>query len=330
EEEALQLKLKKSRTGFFSKLKDLFKASASLDSDTVEELQSILLSSDIGVATTKSLVDRVQEQISDHSNISKDQVLAVLKSDLKQRLLDEQVEALDGSIVAPATGPAVVMVVGVNGVGKTTTIAKLAYRWKQAGKKVLLAAGDTFRAAAVEQLCHWGKELEVEVVSGSEDAKPSAIVFEALDRALEGGFDILIIDTAGRLHNKANLMQELSGVRNVLQRKIPEAPHETWLVLDGSTGQNAVQQAQEFHKSVTLTGVVITKLDGTAKGGIVAAIREELGIPVRFIGVGESRANLRVFNANDFVEALFDEEGLELTEEESAVEPRRRRRRRTA
>ena len=238
---------------------------------------------------------------------------------------------------ARSDGPLVVMLVGVNGVGKTTTAGKLAQRWKAAGAKVVLAAADTFRAAAVEQLQLWGERTGVPVVSGPEDSKAATVVYDAIERAQAEEADVLLIDTAGRLHTKSNLMQELEGIRNVLQKRIPSAPHEVLLVLDATTGQNALQQANEFNSSVSLSGLVITKLDGTPKGGIVVAIKRELGIPVRYIGVGESAADLRPFSARNFVEALFDLSDIEPDAECETAEAeqgdadqgvRRRRRRR--
>lgn len=326
-EEKLSSRLSKTSGGFLEKFKGLFSRSQNLHRDELEELEALLISSDLGVATVNRLLDSVRSFISERNEINRDQLLELIKSELIYELYFEDIEALAGNLEGIEKGLRVVMIVGVNGVGKTTTVAKLASKWSASGHKVLLAAADTFRAAAVEQLCHWGQEIGVEVVSGAENAKPGSVVFDAVDKAVNEKFDILLIDTAGRLHTKSNLMQELEGVRNVISRKIPDAPHETWLVLDGSTGQNALMQANEFNKAVSLTGTIVTKLDGTSKGGIVVAIRNELGLPVRFIGVGESKENLRVFNASNFVEALFDFSQADSDSLQTSEEPRRRRRR---
>ena len=221
-----------------------------------------------------------------------------------------------GAIEIPAdhSGPFVVMLVGVNGAGKTTTAAKLASQWKDEGKSVLLVAAYTFRAAAVDQLAHWGEKLDVEVVRGPENCKPATVVFDAMEVAMQKQVDVVIIDTAGRLHTKSNLMQELEGVKNIIKKARPMAPHETVLVVDGASGQNAVQQAREFHSSVALTGVTVTKLDGTPRGGTVIAIAKELGIPIRYIGVGEGEHDLRPFDGAAFIEAFFDASGLTFNE----------------
>lgn len=226
------------------------------------------------------------------------------------------------------SGPMVVLVVGVNGVGKTTTVAKLANQWNEQGARVLLVAADTYRAAAVEQLRDWGTRIGVEVVSGGTDAKPAAVVFDAMAKGKAENFDVVLIDTAGRLHTRSNLMQELEGVLNVIRKHQSDAPHETILVVDGTTGQNALAQATEFNAAAPLTGLIVTKLDGTPKGGIVVAIRRELGIPVRYIGVGESSADLREFDAAEFVEALLGEDsyqGSQTVDQSNAFKRRRRR-----
>ena len=255
--------------------------------------------------------------------------LSVLRNKLSSLLHSDD----DLELKKTGTGPTVVMMVGVNGVGKTTTTAKLASQCKEKGLSVMMAAADTFRAAAVSQLKEWGERLDVPVVAGAENAKPATVAFDAAKRAQEENVDILLVDTAGRLHTKSNLMQELEGVRNSISRHIDGAPQESILVVDGSTGQNALAQAKEFNQAVPLTGLIVTKLDGTPKGGIVAAIKDEFDIPVRYIGVGESAADLRVFDADAFVDALFNEDGLTLEIEQGEAlsahaQTRRRRRRR--
>lgn len=327
--EALSQRLKSSRRGLFSKLKDLFRSQPAIDQDTLEELEAILVGSDLGVELTNSLIAELKAGLTRGENITEE----MLTRQLKQRVLEilEQDAPLDSSLSCQkaANDPRVIMMVGVNGVGKTTTCAKLAHKFKNSGARVLLVAADTFRAAAVAQLKEWGNRLEVPVVHGEENAKPATVVFDAMQRAKTEDFDVVLIDTAGRLHTKSNLMQELEGVKNTIQKHVPLAPHETILVVDGTTGQNAIQQAREFHQATPLTGLIVTKLDGTPKGGIVAAIKSEMGIPVRYIGVGESQLDLRPFVPRDFVEALFDSSELSETREPGINAERRRRRRDT-
>ena len=305
----------KPKTGFFERLKQgLSKTSESLvgridrlilgkkkiDADTLEELEEILITADIGVTTTVELI-RVLEQRLKRNELNDGEALReTLKEEITRRLL-KNASLLDVN----RTTPFVIMVVGVNGVGKTTTIGKLASRFVAEGKKVLLAAGDTFRAAAVEQLEVWGDRVGVAVIRHQEGADPSAVVFDACKAAKARETDILIIDTAGRLHTKVNLMEELKKIRRVMGREIPGAPHETLLILDAATGQNAISQARLFKETADVSGIVLTKLDGTAKGGIVVAISNEFDIPVRYIGVGESVEDLREFDPRQFVAALF-------------------------
>lgn len=252
-----------------------------------------------------SLIEELKSELQKGHDLSEQGLTARLKLKVLDKL--EQTAMLDPEIKPRrrSDGPLVVMVVGVNGVGKTTSVAKLSAQWRDAGAKVAMVAGDTFRAAAVDQLKEWGNRLEIPVISGAEGAKPGTVVFEAMERAKKEEFDVLIVDTAGRLHNKSNLMQELQGVRNIIRLHQPSAPHETLLVLDGTTGQNAISQAREFHATLQLTGLVITKLDGTPKGGVVVAIQDDLKVPVRYIGIGEGAYDLKPFLARDFVEALF-------------------------
>jgi fused signal recognition particle receptor len=297
---ALKKGLGAARKGFFGRLADLLSGKKEIDPGIVAEMEEIMLTSDVGPKTTQGMLERLQSRLSKKELVDADAVLAALKQEAKEILAKTPSKplALDGK-------PSVLLMVGVNGVGKTTTIGKLATRFTANGKKVMLGAGDTFRAAAVAQLEVWGKRVGAEVWSGKEGADPGAVAFEATNKAKEAGVDVLMIDTAGRLHTKTPLMDEIKKVRKTTQKAIGDAPHETLLVLDATTGQNAMNQAALFKEAIPLTGIVLTKLDGTAKGGIVLAIAEELGVPVRYIGLGERAEDLREFDADDFIEALF-------------------------
>lgn len=329
QQEKLSKSLEATRTGFFGKLKALFSGGRKVDETALGELEELLIASDLGVKTSTALLEELRAEVKD-GELGEKGLLAILKLKILSAL--EKNAPLQGEI-APyrqADGPYVVMVVGVNGVGKTTTVAKLANLWREQGLNVMIAAADTFRAAAVDQLARWGEEIDVPVIVGEPEAKPATVVFDAMERAKAEGADVLVIDTAGRLHTKANLMQELEGVLNIIKRHQASAPHEILLVLDASTGQNALSQAREFHQALKLSGTIVTKLDGSAKGGIVVAIKEELGVPVRYIGVGESKSDLRAFVARDFVEALFEKEnGAELEAPSAHAEERQRKRRDT-
>lgn len=298
--------LAKSRSSFLGKIKNLFTGRASIDLSMLDDLEEVLISSDVGVKVTESLIARVKERASESRDLSEGALKALLKDGIRQELLPV---SADHRMYQPVGAPMVVLVVGVNGVGKTTTVAKLATKYKGQGKKVLAIAADTFRAAAVQQLNEWGTRSGFEVYSGPENSKPAAVVFDGMVAALERGVDVVLIDTAGRLHTKSNLMQELEGVRNSIKRHVPGAPHETVLVVDGVSGQNALSQAREFNSSTPLTGLVVTKLDGTPKGGIIVAISQELKIPVIYVGVGEKAADLLEFSADDFVSGLVADEG---------------------
>jgi fused signal recognition particle receptor len=295
----------------------------------LEEVEAVLIGSDLGVHTTGRLIASVKEELQGGQEISEELFQDILKRKIVEILEDGA--GLTQAIVPTrqSDGPYVVMVVGINGVGKTTTVAKLANQFKEAGLQVMMAAADTFRAAAVEQLTLWGQNIGVPVISGPADAKPATVVFDAMVEAKKQCVDLLLIDTAGRLHTKTNLMQELQGVTNSIKRHQGAAPHETILVVDGSTGQNAISQAREFNAAVPLSGIVVTKLDGTPKGGVVVAIKEELRIPIRYIGVGEAKEDLRPFVAREFVEALFDggDLGADEAEKVSAHAETRRRKR---
>lgn len=298
--ERLKAGLKKTTDGLVGRVDALLLGKKEIDADTLEELEEILITSDIGVKTTVELIRSLEQRLS--RNELKDG--AALRSALKEELLSRLLVNHTPLQIDGAT-PFTILVVGVNGVGKTTTIGKLASKYVAEGKKVLLAAGDTFRAAAAEQLEIWGERAGVAVIRHQEGADPSAVAFDACKAAVSRGTEVLIIDTAGRLHTKVNLMEEMKKIHRVIGREIPGAPHETLLVLDGATGQNALSQTRLFKESAGITGIVLTKLDGTAKGGIVIAVSHEFGLPVRFIGVGEGIDDLREFNPNEFVDALF-------------------------
>ena len=299
----LKTGLAKTRGGLTEGLASLFGGGRKIDDELLEELETRLLMADVGMTATQEIIARLTERVDRKQLNDASALLDALKDELKSLL-----EPVCKPLVIPENSdkPFVILMVGVNGVGKTTTIGKLAKRYQGEGRKTLLAAGDTFRAAAVEQLKVWGERNQVPVIAQHTGADSASVVFDALQAAQSRKADILIADTAGRLHNKSNLMEELSKVRRVMQKLDAEAPQETLLVLDAATGQNAVAQAKEFHRSVPLTGLVLTKLDGTAKGGIVFALARELGIPLRFIGVGEQADDLRDFDADSFVEALLD------------------------
>ena len=298
--ERLKAGLKKTTEGLVGRIDALVLGKKEIDADTLEELEEILITSDIGVKTTVELIRSLEQRLS--RNELKDG--AALRTALKEELLSRLL-AHHAPLITTGVAPFTILVVGVNGVGKTTTIGKLAAKFAAEGKKVLLAAGDTFRAAAAEQLEIWGERAGVAVVRHQEGADPSAVAFDACKAAVSRGTEILIIDTAGRLHTKVNLMEEMKKIHRVIGREIPGAPHETLLVLDGATGQNALSQARLFKESAGITGLVLTKLDGTAKGGVVIAVSHEFALPVRYIGVGEGIDDLRVFDPNEFVDALF-------------------------
>lgn len=298
--ERLKAGLKKTTEGLVGRIDALMLGKKEIDADTLEELEEVLITSDIGVKTTVELVRSLEQRLSRKELQDGEGLRNALKEEILTRL-----NAHHSRLDLGTAKPFVLLVVGVNGVGKTTTIGKLAARYAADGKKVLLAAGDTFRAAAAEQLCVWGERAGVEVIRHQEGADPSAVAFDACKAALARGSEILIVDTAGRLHTKVNLMEEMKKICRVIDREIPGAPHETLLVLDAATGQNAISQARLFKESAGVTGVALTKLDGTAKGGVVVAVSHEFGLPVRYIGVGESIDDLRDFDPQEFTDALF-------------------------
>lgn len=298
--ERLKDGLQKTRKNFTERIEVLVGMSAEIDDDFLDELEMILLSADVGAKTTEKLIEAVRQAARKKEIKGTEDVVPFLKKYLTQMLTEE------GQRTRISGTPTVILVVGVNGVGKTTTIGKLANYFHLLNYKVMIAAADTFRAAASEQLEIWGKRAGCDVIKHAEGADPAAVVFDAMKAAIARKTDILFIDTAGRLHNKANLMNELEKIHRVIKREIPEAPHETFLVLDATTGQNAITQAKVFTETANVTGVVLTKLDGTAKGGVVIAIREELGLPVKWIGVGEGIMDFRPFEPEKFVDALFN------------------------
>ncbi len=294
--------LSKTRSGLKDRLDRLLSGKKEIDADLLEELEEILFTSDLGVATTHELIQEIREAVTRKELDNPERLKEALKKHIHAFLQVPPVEKK-----GPKPGePFIIMVVGVNGAGKTTTIGKAAYHFKEEGKSVMLVAADTFRAAAIEQLDIWGERADAEVVKQVFGADPSAVVFDAITASQSRHPDVVLIDTAGRLHTKSNLMDELQKIHRVTGRKLPGAPHEVWLVLDATTGQNALIQAEKFHAVLGVTDVILTKLDGTAKGGIVVGISHQLGLPIRFIGIGEKIDDLRPFDATDFVKALFD------------------------
>ncbi|HMJ56439.1 MAG TPA: signal recognition particle-docking protein FtsY [Polyangiaceae bacterium] len=285
--------------GFLGRLAHLFAGKKELDPTIADQVEEILLTSDVGVATTHAILARLRDGLSKNELASSQAVWDALRADAKRIL------GIGGGKVAASHKPEVIFMVGVNGVGKTTTIGKLASKFKSEGRSVLLAAGDTFRAAAVQQLEVWGKRIGCEVVKGKEGADPGAVIFDAIQKAKQAGVEVVLADTAGRLQTKTPLMDELKKIARTMQKAMDGAPHETLLVLDATNGQNAVSQAKMFQEAIPLTGIVLTKLDGTAKGGVILGITDELKIPVRYVGLGERADDLREFNADEFVEALF-------------------------
>lgn len=297
--EKLKNGLKKTKDALFGKVHDLFISMRKVDEDLLDELEEILITSDVGVETTEKIIAKLRRRIQENRITESEDAYNALK-DVIAEMID------DGAPLDLSTKPAVILVIGVNGVGKTTSIAKIAYYLKGRGKKVMLAAADTFRAAAIDQLGIWADRIGVDMIKHDEGSDPASVVYDAAAAAKARGADVLIIDTAGRLHNKKNLMDELAKINRVVGKELPGAARETLLVLDATTGQNAVIQAKEFSNTADITGLVLTKLDGTAKGGIVISVKDELGIPVKFIGVGEKADDMQPFIASDFINALFE------------------------
>ncbi len=302
--ESLDKGLEKSKDNFLSKLGKAVVGKSTVDEDVLDELEEILITSDVGIDTTLKIIKRVEARVARDKYLGTSELDQILKEEIAGLLSENNSEDLQDFHIPP-TKPYVIMVVGVNGVGKTTTIGKLAAQFKNKGKKVVLGAADTFRAAAVEQLILWGDRVGVPVVSHGMNTDPASVAFDAVKQGVDTGADVVIIDTAGRLHTKVNLMNELTKIKRVMQKFIPEAPHEVMLVLDGSTGQNAFIQAREFTKATEVTALTITKLDGTAKGGVVIGISDQFKIPVKYIGVGEKVEDLMIFNKMEFVDSFF-------------------------
>jgi fused signal recognition particle receptor len=305
--EALDKGLEKTKQNFFSRLGRAIVGKSKVDDEVLDELENILIAADVGVDTTLKIIRRIEERVQRDKYVNTAELNRILREEIAALLAENQTEELNDFELPSRDTPYVMLVVGVNGVGKTTTIGKLAAQFKQKGKKVMLGAADTFRAAAVDQLKMWGERAGVPVVELGMGKDPASVAYEATKRALEEKADLLIIDTAGRLHNKTNLMNELAKIKRTIQKLILDAPHEVLLVLDGSTGQNAVIQAREFTKVTDVSAIAITKLDGTAKGGVVIGISDEFKIPIKYIGVGEKIEDLQIFNRYEFVDSLFEE-----------------------
>ena len=304
--EVLDQGLSKTKQSVFSKIARAIAGKSEIDDEVLDNLEEVLVTSDVGVETTLKIIDRVQKRAARDKFMNTNELNKLLKDEIAQLLMENNTED-GGTFDIPTTpgNPYVIMVVGVNGVGKTTTIGKLAYQYKKAGKKVYLGAADTFRAAAVEQLVEWGHRADVPVIKQGMGSDPASVAYDTLSSAVANDADIVIIDTAGRLHNKVGLMNELTKIKNVMQKVVPGAPNDVMLVLDGSTGQNAFEQAKQFTKATEVTSLAITKLDGTAKGGVVIGISDQFKIPVKYIGLGEGIDHLQIFNREEFVDSLF-------------------------
>lgn len=305
EKESLDQGLQKTKENFLSKITKAVAGKSTVDEEVLDNLEDALVTADVGIDTTIQIIDKIEKRVAKDKYLNTGELNRILQEEIKTLLVDApEVNAYTFSSGLPAK-PYVILVVGVNGVGKTTTIGKLAYNFKKAGKSVLLGAADTFRAAAVDQLTIWSERAGVPIVKQPMGSDPASVAFDTVQSGVSRGTDVVIIDTAGRLHNKAHLMEELSKIKRVIQKHIPEAPHEVMLVLDGSTGQNALEQAKHFTAATDVSALAITKLDGTAKGGVVLAIANQFKIPVKFIGVGEKMEDLLVFDKHEFVDSLF-------------------------
>ena len=305
--ETLDKGLSKTKESFFGKMARALAGKTKVDDDVLDNLEEVLITSDVGVETTLKIIERIEQRVAKDKYMNTNELNSILKDEIGSLLTENNSEDVD-DVEAPITNkPYVVLVVGVNGVGKTTTIGKLAYQYKKAGKKVYLGAADTFRAAAVEQLEIWGERVGVPVIKQKMGADPASVAYDTLSSALANDADVVIIDTAGRLHNKIGLMNELTKIKNVMKKVVADAPNEVLLVLDGSTGQNAFEQAKQFTKATEVTAMAVTKLDGTAKGGVVIGISDQFKIPVKYIGLGEGMEDLQVFRRAEFVDSLFGE-----------------------
>lgn len=308
--EVLDAGLEKTKTNVFSKIARAVAGKSKVDDEVLDNLEDVLITSDVGVDTTLEIIKRIEERVARDKYVGTDELSYILREEISELLVKSGNDDTEGFEIPEDKTPFVIMVVGVNGVGKTTTIGKLAYQFKQMGLNVYLGAADTFRAAAVEQLCIWGERVGVPVVKQQMGSDPASVAYDTLSSAKTNGADVVIIDTAGRLHNKVGLMNELTKIKNVMQKVVPGTPHEVLLVLDGSTGQNAYEQAKQFIKATEVTSLAVTKLDGTAKGGVVIGISHQLKVPVKYIGLGEKMTDLQPFNRRDFVDSLFTESKL--------------------
>ena len=304
--EVLDAGLEKTKTSFFGKLTRAIAGKSKVDEEVLDQLEEILITSDVGTDTTIDIIRRIEERVARDKYVGTDELHRILKEEIGALLTQSGNDDTEGFVIPNDHKPFVIMVVGVNGVGKTTTIGKLAYQFKKAGLKVVLGAADTFRAAAVEQLVIWGERVGVPVIKQQMGSDPASVAYDTVSSAKAQGADVVLIDTAGRLHNKVGLMNELTKIKKVMQKVVPDAPDEILLVLDGSTGQNAYEQAKQFIKATDVTSLAITKLDGTAKGGVVIGISHQLKVPVKYIGLGEKMTDLQPFNRTEFVESLFE------------------------
>ena len=305
--ETLDKGLSKTKENVFSKITRAIAGKSKVDDEVLDNLEEVLITSDVGVDTTLKIISRIEDRVARDKYVTTSELTAILREEIASMLTENHTEDLESFTVPEDKKPYVIMVVGVNGVGKTTTIGKLAYQFKKAGKNVYLGAADTFRAAAVEQLVIWSERVGVPIVKQKMGSDPASVAFDTLSSAKANGADVVIIDTAGRLHNKINLMNELTKIKNVMKKVVPDAPHEVLLVLDGSTGQNAFEQAKQFTAATEVNALAVTKLDGTAKGGVVIGISDHFRIPVKYIGLGEGIEDLQVFNRKEFVNSLFGE-----------------------
>ena len=303
--EDLDKGLEKTKTSWFDKLAKTVAGKSKVDDEVLDDLEEVLITSDVGVDTTLKIIERIEERVARDKYVSTKELNAILKEEIAALLEENNTGNNDDWDLPSSHKPYVILVVGVNGVGKTTTIGKLAYQFKNAGKKVYVGAADTFRAAAVEQLCIWGERVGVPVIKQKMGADPASVAFDTLSSAKANGADVVLIDTAGRLHNKVGLMNELKKIKDVMKKVLPEAPDEVLLVLDGSTGQNAFEQAKQFSSVTQITSLAVTKLDGTAKGGVVIGISDQLKVPVKYIGLGEGMEDLQLLNKYEFVDSLF-------------------------
>lgn len=305
QQETLDKGLEKTKTSVFDKLARAVAGKSKVDDDVLDNLEEVLITSDVGVDTTLKIIERIEKRVARDKYVSTTELNNILREEIAVLLAETENQSTVNIQEPTANNPYVILVVGVNGVGKTTTIGKLAWQFNQQGKKVYLGAADTFRAAAVEQLCIWGERVGVPVVKQQMGSDPASVAFDTLQSAKANGADVVLIDTAGRLHNKVGLMNELKKIKEVMKKVIPDAPHEVLLVLDGSTGQNAFEQARQFAAVTQITALAITKLDGTAKGGVVIGISDQLQVPVKYIGLGEGMEDLQEFDRKDFVDSLF-------------------------